>query len=95
MALVLTSGVCAALLAALLRGSVPTMGHFSTMGGARLLSIEPPCPEWEAPPPLPALPMPPQCRWSWMTFRCSPSFDCELRVRWRPLPHPTCRMRPD
>ena len=88
LALVVASALCAVLLVAILAGSnLPKVTR-----DASTVTIGPPC---DPPlPNLPALPMPPQCKWSWMTFRCRPAVYCSLKVHWLPVPHPTCRMRP-
>ena len=88
LALVAASALCAVLLVAILAGAA--LPKVST--DASTLTIGPPC---DPPlPNLPALPMPPQCKWSWLTFRCRPAVYCSLKVHWLPVPHPTCRMRP-
>lgn len=91
--LILATAVCAALVGALLFGAVPP-----SMPGLPL-SIEPPC---DAPPEpstfLPhrlALPPPPSCRFTWSKLRCEPVFHCRGVLKWRPLPHPSCRLRDD
>ena len=94
LALCVLSAMCAALFVAVVANAVPA----PMARHARLLQVEPPCevPVAEAMTyAFLELPAPPQCSWSWASFRCQPAFDCRMRLAWRPLPHPTCRMRPD
>lgn len=81
------------LLAALLMAQEPTQPEASTMG------IDPPCDEEiiysdALAARAPSTPGPP-CSWTWRRFHphCGPSTYCRLGLRWRPLPHPTCRPR--
>ena len=91
LSLIAATGICAVLVAALF-GAFPAgpPKYFAVP-----LTLEPPCDEWPPalPPDLPALPPPPRCSWSWSRFRCRPTYRCELKMRWLPLPRPKCQMR--
>ena len=92
--LVLATGACAALLAALLFGAISPL---TTAPPGLPLSLEPPCEQPPQPTEWLALPEPPECHFNlrWSGIRCEPSFHCRTALKWRPLPHPTCRMRND
>ena len=92
--LVIMSLSCVALILALTAAG-EWESSFPQLSGAVPLFIEGPCEPEYTPEPLLGLPAPPRCRWNWRRLRCSPMWECDLGMRWHPVPHPRCMMRRD
>ena len=95
--LTVASLTCAVLLAALVSSNRPPQMANVFEGFKdvfRPLNVDPPCgPVWMPPEEPMALPAPIRCRFSLLSFRCTPRPVCHTGLHLFPIPHARCSMK--